>query len=277
MTIKSASVIVTRFKESDELIEKSLTALSLSTNIFLEVLFLDQSPSGKIKERCYQLSSDRIKFLYFPIKASSASQARNQGIQRSSEDILFFVDADVVVDPDWAEILCSELESDEHVGIVGGKVLPCWHGSRPWWTHSSIILEQYSIIDLGEISKNVSKLFTAGIGFYRSRIGQQAYFKEGYSRENDRLDGGEDVDLCDRVRSLGLFVRYIPNARAYHQILPERLTLRWISKRIYYAGRGRSLSGGFPSPVQKKRNFGDFYFFLFFLPIYLMGYFFSKK
>jgi hypothetical protein len=53
-----------------------------------------------------------------------------------------------------------------------------------------------------------------------------------------RLRSGEEHDLLDRVGAFGSVV-YEPAAAVEHEVLPDRLSRRWLLRRTYAGGRTR--------------------------------------
>ena len=89
-------------------------------------------------------------------------------------------------------------------------------------------------------------------------------------RSGGKLFGGEDTDLCARVRAAGGKVVYNGRAVVDHQILPERITYRWLMRRMFYAGYGRGIRGGPPSPSHEMTVM-DWLVLPIILPAYLIG------
>jgi hypothetical protein len=85
------------------------------------------------------------------------------------------------------------------------------------------------------------------------------------------LLGGEESDLARRARARGLDVVYEGRAVVHHQILPERISYRWIFRRLFYAGLSRALLTGAPSPSQPMTR-NDYLALPFVLPWYAAGY-----
>ncbi len=60
------------------------------------------------------------------------SYARNAAVANASGKVLAFIDDDEIVQDDWADVLCSEYES-QGVEVLGGVMLPIWETPPPWW------------------------------------------------------------------------------------------------------------------------------------------------
>jgi len=60
--------------------------------------------------------------------------------------------------------------------------------------------------------------------------------------------------------------------------MPERVTFKWIAKRIYYGGYSRALRGGKPEPSNGGGGLAgwDYFALIFLLPFYVFGFFRAK-
>ena len=101
------------------------------------------------------------------------------------------------------------------------------------------------------------KLWGAGYGIHRGRLGSNAYFEEGIGRQPGLLLGGEDTDLCVRAVGMGLESLYNPSAVVEHQVLPERISYRWLMRRFYYSGVERAMKADSLQPSVEGRVFMD--------------------
>ncbi len=264
------TLTLTRYDESDWLIDEALTSLAKQSDVQAEVLVLDQAPSRSTSERCAALSSDMIAFKYREIPKRSLSFARNEAIRLAQHDHLLFMDTDAVAGPDWARTLSAAL-SESDVAVVGSRIHPRWLGAPLLICRSRLVMDQYSIYDLGLGRQEVDRVVGAGFGIDRRCLGPEAYFDCNLGRAGGNLAVGEETDLCDRARKRGLRVLYEGSASVIHQVLPERLNYRWLWRRFYFAGINRARSGGQPRP-SVPLGFWDYITLPIVLPVYLLGY-----
>jgi len=247
------SITLTRHDEPDWLIRETLDSLGRQRGVAGEVLFLDQQDDPETATHCGSLSTQDLRFTVVNVPAGGLSPVRNRAIELAANDIILFIDSDAVADPGWAAALAHSLTRDT-VGVVGGRVVPRWHRPPGFVSRAPIIQEQYSLIDLGPDEGPCAKIVGANFGLHRGRLGEQAFFDTDLGRRPGSLLGGEETDLCARVRGLGLEVCYNGAASVEHQILPERINLAWVQRRIFYAGVGRALQGGLPNPYHGGRG-----------------------
>jgi glycosyltransferase involved in cell wall biosynthesis len=261
---------MTRFREPNWLLWAALDALACQRDIRAEVLFLDQTPDAETEKRLTNLETGRVRFRYEPIPARSLSFARNEAIRRADNDVILYIDTDAIAEPDWAKAL-SRAQLEENAAVVGGRILPEWHKRPLWLARSSLVLDQYSIYELGTARLRVNRVVGASFGIQRALLGDDAYFDEGLGRRDGVLLGGEESDLCARAHRRGLSTVYEGRAMVRHHILPDRISYRWILNRLYYAGVARSLLGGLPNPSTPLKLW-DYAVLPVILPFYAAGY-----
>lgn len=269
-TSPSITLSLTRYAEPDWLLLQTLNSLASQQNISGEVLFFDQAKQPLLPVTVQNLSTPRLSFRCERIEPQGLSHARNLAIDQARHDIILFIDSDAIASPDWASQLASTLAT-EQIGVAGGRILPNWGASPPWLVHAPFILDQYSMLDLGTGTFPTTRIVGANFGIRRDRLGDEAYFNEALGRRDGRLFGGEESELCERTRALGLCVLYAGAAVVDHQVLPERLNYRWLFRRFYYAGLGRATLGGLPQP-RKKLVWKDYPALAAILPSYVLGF-----
>lgn len=270
VAVKKITVSVTRYDEPNWLLWQALESLSRQERVEAEVLVLDQIFDNETQHLTTRLSNPNIQFKYINIPKKSLSFARNYTLRNASHDMILFIDCDAIAEVNWAFHL-SESLSEKGVAIVAGRILPQWHKKPLLISKSRVVREQYSLLDLGESEIEAYKVVGAGFGLNRKLLGVEAYFDENLGRQKGMLLGGEETDLCERALRSGLSIRYNPYAVVHHQVLPERISYRWILKRIYCAGVSRALRGGRPSPTHAV-GLWDFLVGPIILPWYVTGY-----
>ncbi len=211
------------------------------------ILFIDQSPNQATRQLCHELNRPHLEMRYIEADKQGLSKARNLAIARCETEVLLYLDVDAVAAPDWASQLRRSLTEGGAV-VTGGRIVPRWHGRPLLASRSRLVCEQYSLLDLGPGVHEASRVVGANFGLNRARVGDDAFFDEALGRRDGLLLGGEESDLCRRVASRGLKILYNGAAVVEHQILPERMTYRWLTRRFYFAGLNRAIFGGSPQP-----------------------------
>lgn len=265
-------IAFTRFAEPNWLVRDTIDGLSRQENIKADIFFLDQREDSEMRTDVEDLSTDDLRFHYVRIKAVGSSYARNQAIKLSNHEIILFTDSDAIPEPTWAFHMQKSLERD-NVGLVGSKVVPIWHKKPLFLARSPMLRRKYGMLELGESEIPSEKLWSVSLGMHRVRLGDNAYFDEGLGRSDGNLLGGEDTELCWRVVQMGLSTVYNGAAVLRHQVLPERISYKWLMKRIYYGGFDRAISPREtlrPSP--QGRVFMDYVAYFATLPAMTLGY-----
>jgi GT2 family glycosyltransferase len=271
--MKKADVVITRYNESDKLVQDCFNSLSKQKKVNLNIIYLEQSNEFKSsKKLCNTKSNKNIKFIFKKIKPISLSYARDLGIRLSKNKYVLFTDIDAMPKNNWAEEMINSLEKKTNTAIVGGKSIPKWSKKSRWYHQSKIVLELYSMVDILDYEGEVEKVVGVNFGINKNILRSESNFNQNLGRKDGDFSGGEETDLCNRAHKKGYRIIYNPQSEVVHQVSKERMSFFWILKRMYYGGVSRSKRGGKPKTFTKKRNIYD----KIILPIlaipYLMGY-----
>lgn len=245
-TCPSVTITLTRYREPDWLVLETLESLALQTGVTGTVIFLDQMWSEEFACKIVALSGPAVSFAVLPCPERGLSHARNLGLEMARTDIVLFIDCDAIAAPDWAANLARALENG--ATIAGSRILAQWVGRKPILARSQVVLDQYSILDWGEATIEASRIVGAAFGIVKSGAPSEMYFDCDLGRRQGLLVSGEESDLCRRVLAARGKIVYCGESAVLHQILPERLNVKWIWKRLYYAGVNRRRQSGAPSP-----------------------------
>lgn len=262
-----ATIALTRYREPDSLVSEVIRCGCQQTGVTGEILFLDQQPGSR--DFAVEHGNGNWTVLQVSCPDKGLSFARNLAIQMARHDYVLFLDADALAEPQWAFGLCNAL-SEPLVAVAGGRIEPIWSGGEPLFARSRIVRDQYSLLELGHATMEVSRVFGASMGIRRDVCSSEMYFDEGLGRREGRLVGGEDTDLCARVARAGGHVVYVGSAVVRHVIPAERERLAWMWKRLFYAGHGRAIRGGVPSP-SRSPGMADWLLLPLTLPPYAAG------
>lgn len=168
---------------------------------------------------------------------TGASSARNRGLGAATTDLVVFVDDDVEIIGAWLDALVAPFRSEDVVAVVGPIALECT-GPRPGWLTRSLEV-WYSALHHGATTRPldaseygwsanlaVRRAAAADIGGFDARLGP-----------GTGAAFNDDVDFVDRLRSDGAQIVYAADAPVNHRVGPDRLRLRWLTKRGYRQGR----------------------------------------
>ena len=169
-------------------------------------------------------------------KRKGRSVARNIGCKYAKGQILAYTDDDCVVDKSWLRILVSSFDSKE-IGAVGGTLF-LMNQSKS--IHSKFEGTPVGDFYLGDKELPAKYLITANLAVRRE------VFKKNRFDESLMYDL-EDVDFCRSLIETGYIILYTPQAKVYHNINPQRLTVISALKRIFPSGMSYYF-------MERKRN-----------------------
>ncbi len=268
----NVTLTLTRLSEPDALLEKVLGRLAAQTGVSGEILLIEQKTDSAVKAEAFSNANWTGRTIMRSLPGLSA--ARNLSLEEAAHDIVLFCDADALARDGWATALRDAL-SEPDVAVAGCRILPAWSGDAPLLASSRVVLDQYSLFDLGEGTSEATRVVGAGFGVDRGKCRDEMRFDETLGRRGGRLFGGEETDLCRRVAEAGGRIVYVGKAVVDHVIQPERMRVSWVMKRLFYAGLGRGAAGGAPSP-SRKPDWGDWLLLPVILPPYALGWLVSR-
>jgi GT2 family glycosyltransferase len=223
--------IVIPFRDRAELLHNCLRSLRASTYRPSEIILVDNGSSEPRTQRLlWRLAGRRGVQVADCPGPFNFSRLCNAGASRAGGDYVLFLNNDTeVLSRDWLEQLLA-LAGRPEVGAVGATLLypdrtiqhagifPRSDGS---WTHLYRGLPDGHAGDLGELRRvrAVPAVTAACLLMRRDRFVALGGFDEGLPLTFS------DVDLCCRVRRLGLLVVVTPFARLFHF---ESLSRGWV-------------------------------------------------
>jgi glycosyltransferase involved in cell wall biosynthesis len=173
-----------------------------------EIIVVDDASTdgtATLLEHWQQQHPDRFRFLRQK-RNRGPSAARNRGIAHAQGSIVAFTDDDCVVAPDWLGQIQRGYQEPGIAG-VGGKVLSLVTESpiQRYYARSSVIAQPPML------EGQILYLITANASFRRDSLLQVGGFDERLTTA-----GGEEADLCLRLRRLGCKFSYNPQALVHH-------------------------------------------------------------
>lgn len=157
---------------------------------------------------------------YLADDVPGAGRARNLGWRAAENEIVAFVDDDIIVAPDWTDAVRRAFVGRPDLGFVTGRVTP--PEDQLGTEHPIAVVDAPGALDHQPrtarhegISGNMAarREVLIPLGGFDELLGPGAHFK----------GGGDDFDLFDRMIAAGAPGRYEPSIRAYHD--------QWRSKK----------------------------------------------
>lgn len=156
---------------------------------------------------------------------TSPAVARNLGIKAAHGEVLCFIDADCVADPNWLAALMAKY-TDPSIHIVGGAV-DFTHDD--YWSLADNIsmFHDYMVNSPGRKRDQLPSLNLSARRWVFDKVG---FFDERYPRP-----AGEDADLTIRMRKAGFVLNFEPRTVVYH--CPPRHRPMDLLRHSFYQGR----------------------------------------
>ncbi|MGH7771049.1 MAG: glycosyltransferase family 2 protein [Candidatus Binatia bacterium] len=219
---------------------RSLEALEHPNSSQVEVLVVDNGSSDETGGLLLQEQGRRRKFSLRVLqeKQRGKASALNLALSSAKGDILFGVDDDVVVHPQWL-VKHFECYRTTNFGGVQGRVLP---GVDPEGRPADQKrLREYNIpiVDYGEEIREIRGLTGTNMSFKREVFEKVGFF-------DTRLGPGasgfsEDTEYSIRIRKAGFKIGYTPYAIVYHELDPARYGRAYNRMVQYRKGLSRSI------------------------------------
>lgn len=121
----SSFIICTKDRPVD--LQNCIKSIANQTVLPQEIIIVDASSDGNInfenQKNCENILGNKIKLIYIKSDPSTTRQ-RNMGVDNAISDIVFFVDDDVILKPDYHEKMLDvyQEKSGEGIGGVSGTV-----------------------------------------------------------------------------------------------------------------------------------------------------------
>ncbi len=152
--------------------------------------------------------------------------ARNAGWKRAKGQIIAFTDDDCVVAENWLKVLIPIFENTEIAGVGGPLILLL----GPLSVVRKFRETPFGDFYMGSEKKMTDYLITANIAL------RKEVFKTSEFDVSLAFTALEDLDFCASLANNGYKLLYVPDAIVYHNIDPKRVTMRYVLKRVFFAG-----------------------------------------
>lgn len=233
------AVIICTFNRCNYLLGlfESLLKQTLPISEF-EVIVVDNNSNDdtKIVTEGFLRKGLRLKYIFEP--EQGLSKARNRGLRETAAPIVVYIDDDGIAGPDWLRSIVAGFLIDEEVVCAGGPVFLDWQGERPNWLptqYDSI----YTCLDFGSKQHYLSPnkyLVGANVAFRREWLSGINGFSCELGRKGSCLLSGEEARVYQQVFAAGRAALYVPDAKIFHRVPPERKKRPWVFRRLFWDG-----------------------------------------
>jgi GT2 family glycosyltransferase len=171
------------------------------------------------------------------------SGGKNTGVAVARGSLVAFLDDDAIAEPDWLKYMASGYTGPEIVG-VGGRTLPLWETSRPYW-----FPEEFDWVVgctfVGREPGPVRNLLGGNASFRREIFEVAGGFSTDIGRTAaiSRPLGAEETEFCIRVaqRIPGAIFLYEPGSVIWHRAPAARERFAYFRSRCYAEGLSKAL------------------------------------
>ena len=243
---------------------KSIAQGSLGANGY-EIVLIDNNCTDRTRTEVERFCADfpDVTLNYYVETNQGLSHARNRGIRESKGDILVYVDDDATVNTEYLATYAGWFAAHPETDAAGGPIIPHYEtGAEPKWMTYFIKCLLTGYINLGEKARPFpgDKYPGGGNAAYRSSVFEKVgLYNVNLGRNGDSLGGGEEKDIFDKMKRLGMQFVYLPDAILYHSIPDYKLEPNYfdrLTRGIGQSERARTLKTGKGS--DRKRLLSEF-------------------
>ncbi len=245
--MKKISIVIATYNRWESLLVtlRSVAAQSLAPELW-ECVVVNNNSSDQTQVRAEEFAAQHsdlnIKVLFE--SRQGLSWARNCGIEGSEGEIVAIIDDDEIINEEFAAAYISLFENHPSATSAGGRIIPKYTTERPAWMSHYTELPIANPLDLG----GGERIFPAGripgggnMAIRRSALAKHGLFDVELGRTAERLIGGEESDLFERLSREGEECWYCPNAIMWHIIPAEKLTEEYFDRLTYNIGVSQRL------------------------------------
>jgi glycosyltransferase involved in cell wall biosynthesis len=167
------------------------------------------------------------------------SRARNCGIAATSTPFIATIDDDATAEPDWLERLLNRFAAlPDDVGGIGGEIDPVWQAPPPPWLDARMKGVLTAASGMGTAPRFIDPqegLFECNSCYRRAALEAAGCYPVELGRVGNLLLSGEGA-VNALIRHKGWRLFFDPAVIVHHIIHAERLTPRWLRKRLFWQG-----------------------------------------
>jgi GT2 family glycosyltransferase len=229
---------------------------------------VDMSPSDDLAERAAEIAGVSV---HREPGSSGLGDSRQRGIEHADARYVAFLDSDATPRPGWLAALVEAIEQAD-VAVAGGPVLPLWPpGRRPPPLFGTQVAGDFlSMLDLGPRLLEVPRVLPGNMLVDRELTGGDVFSPE-LGRRAGELFGAEEIEMMLRVRAAGRRIVYAPGAAVDHRTRAERLSWRWMWRRVHAAGREAAHQAARLEPLPRRLSARDRVFQALVAPAFVHG------
>lgn len=246
MTIKLSVIIPTSGRAA--FLKDALDSIAMQTlnKDLYEVIVVENGAKDDTEKVVKEYQSKITNLSYIYEAKPGLHCGRHAGYRAAKGDILVYADDDIIAFPTWLEGVYESFQ-DEDVMHVGGKCLPKFEGTVPfwilekWYQMGSVghCLVELSLLDSGEEIEEITPWVIYGCNFaIRRKVLDECngFHPDGVPFNMIQFRGDGETYVNEFIARKGYKTLYNPKASVYHRVSANRLTLDYFKKRAFCAG-----------------------------------------
>jgi glycosyltransferase involved in cell wall biosynthesis len=167
------------------------------------------------------------------------SEARNHGLAAASHAWVAYIDDDARVAPGWRNAVARAIAAARaDVVCIGGPIVADWAVERPRWLTREVEV-WFTVWNPGEAAREScdEALFCgANMVWRRDVLRDLGGFDPALGRKGGSLLSREESAAWVVAKEAGGWSRFEPGARVFHHVALERISRRWLLKRVHWEG-----------------------------------------
>lgn len=268
----SFSIVICCYNSSTRL-EATLThlaRLSYPTEL-VEILLVDNASTDgttAFAQKIWDNLHAPFAIYYLHERQAGLIHARKKGVEKSNNDFILFVDDDNWVSINYLKVADRLLQSNNHIGVLGGKIsgvfetpLPSWMSQpKPFKSLTGSLAISTNIQRYGNLKKISEYVFGAGSFYDKEMLSR--FFDIGIvpllsGRSGNILTSGDDNELCMMARMAGRSIYRSDELHLQHFITSNRLNWEYLH-RLYYGFGYSDWILQFYEQIMKGKTFPNF-------------------
>jgi glucosyl-dolichyl phosphate glucuronosyltransferase len=186
---------------------------------------------------------DRLPLRWVEESLLELSHARNRAVREARGRWIAWTDDDVQVEPDWIQQYLRGIERHPDASFLGGTIIPRFVGANPpaWLVRGIPYLA--AAYAMGRRREEPFKLaveflpFGANFAVHRETHLSYEYRTDWEGRNGEGVALGEEEELLCRLIADGHRGYWVPQAKVYHWMPPERATFTYLRSYFHAAGQ----------------------------------------
>jgi hypothetical protein len=265
--VDGATVIVCSWEGDDPALTLSVVRAAVAQSGAGRTILVDMCRDARLADPASAI--DGLLVRHVP-GSSGLGESRQIGLDASDERYVAFLDSDAMPRPGWLGALAGAVAPDD-VAVAGGPVLPLWPERRPPALFRTRPAGDFlSMLDLGPERRDVPRVLPGNMIVDRELTGE-AVFSAHMGRSGGDLLGAEEIEMMLAMGERGLRVVYEPAAAVDHRTSADRMSWRWMWRRVEAAGRESALNTRALEPLPRPVSMRDRAFLAAVAPAYLLG------